>query len=615
MRTTRFACRGFALLVVLAAAGLSAYAATPHKVLRLRLDGPLTEAPNDAAAFFAMLSEQDVQSLREIVSSIRQAAQDNTIDGLLLIVEQPQMKLAQAEEVCRAIQYFRSKDKPVYGFMDAGSNLAYMLAANCDHLTLAENSELDIVGLYAAQLYFKGLLDKIGVQAEMLHIGDYKSFIEPFTRTEPSAPAAENINWLLDSIYERWIDLMAEGRKLSPDEVRKLVDAAPLSAEQALAGKLVDAVGSFADFKQRVHKEFGEEVEVLKEYKPQSALELDIDNPFALFSQLMTLLEGGGEETSPAIGLIYVDGMIVVGKSEDDPFGGRIAGSTSIRAALEQAREDDSIKAVVLRVDSPGGSALASDIIWDAANRLKQEKPFIVSMGGVAASGGYYVSCPGDTIFAEGSTITASIGVGGGKMIWKQLMEEKLGITSTEFTRGKHAGIVSMNRPWNESERAWIEKMMQDVYQQFKGRIEASRGDRLKKELESIAAGRVYTGAQALTLGLVDKIGGVGEALDYAAEKAGLGRDYTVRVLPKKSEFAEFVKFLKTLSGKQRGRDEFEVGVLARLGATPLTGAALPLLQEVAPQQVEQIVNALRHMLILERERVSCFAPLVPTIR
>lgn len=614
MRTTRYACRGLALLVILAAAGLSSYAATPHKVLRLRLDGPLTEAPNDAAAFFAMLSEEDVTSLREIVSTIRQAAQDHGIDGLLLIVEQPQMKLAQAEEVCRAIQYFRSKNKPVYGFMDAGSNLAYVLAANCDHLTLAENSELDIVGLYAAQMYFKGLLDKIGVQAEMVHIGDYKSFIEPFTRTEPSAPAAENINWLLDSIYERWIGLIAEGRKLTPDDVRKLVDAAPLSAAQALDGKLVDAVGSFADFKQRIHKEFGEDVEVLKEYKPQADMELDVDNPFALFSQLMTMLEGGTEEKGPAVGLIYVDGMIVVGKSDDDPFGGRIAGSTSIRAALEQAREDDSIKAVVLRVDSPGGSALASDIIWDAANRLKQEKPFIVSMGGVAASGGYYVSCPGDTIFAEGSTITASIGVGGGKMIWKQLMEEKLGITSTEFTRGKHAGIVSMNRPWNESERAWIESMMQDVYKQFKGRIEASRGDRLKKELESIAGGRVYSGAQALTLGLVDQLGGVGEALDYAAEKAGLGRDYEVRVLPKKSDFAEFVKFLKTLSGKQRGRDEFEVSVLARLGATPLT-STLPLLQQVAPQQVEQLVNALRHMVILQRERVSCFAPLVPTIR
>jgi protease-4 len=439
--------------------------------------------------------------------------------------------------------------------------------------------------------------------------------MEPFTRREPSPEAAANINWLLDGIYDRWIQLIADGRKLAPEEVKKLVDAAPLTAQQALDGKLVDDVSSFAAFRRRLHKEFGKDVAVVKEYREGAATELDTSNPFTLIPQIIQLFEQAAEtKEQPAIGLIYIDGAIVVGKSDEGSMVGATAGSTTIRGALEEARHDDNIKAVVVRVDSPGGSALASDIIWVEATRCAAEKPLIVSMGQVAGSGGYYVSLPGDTIFAEPTTITGSIGVVGGKFVWRTLLQDKLGITTTEFTRGMHAGLMSMSHKWDDSQRAWMTQYMNGVYEQFKGRVTKSRGEKLTKDLEQVAAGRVYTGAQALELGLVDKLGGLSDALDLAATKAGLGREYDVQVLPKPSGLEAFLKLLAKLSGQDE-KDNFEIAAKVGLLSDPLLRAALPLLGKLTPAQLREFAGALRNLLILQQEKVGCFMPLPLEIR
>jgi protease IV len=565
----------------------------------------------------ALFQEKETHTLHHWVTTIRQAGADHDIAGLILIVEQPEMKLAQVEELTRAIQAFKAKNKPVYCYMDEGNNVSYALAASASHITLAENSDLETVGLRAELMYYKGLMDKLGVEADMLHCGAYKSALEPFTRTEPSPEAAENINWLLDGLYDRWIGLIAEGRKLQVDEVKKLVDSAPLSAADALKAKLVDEVSSFPAFKQMIHKEFGKDVEVVKHYEEDTADAIDTQNPFAAFMQIFSTMAKGGEEEAdaPGIALIYVDGGIVVGKSDAGSFGGGdSAGSTTIRAALEQARTDENVRAVVLRVDSPGGSALASDIIWKAAERCGKEKPLFVTMGGVAGSGGYYVSLPADTIFAEASTITGSIGVVGGKIVLKGLLEGKLGLTTTQFLRGAHAGLMSSDRKWTDDERAWMTKYMNDVYEQFKGRVMTSRGDKLKKNLDDIAGGRVYTGQQALGLGLVDQLGGLSDALDFAAKKTGLGKDYKVYILPKPSGFAEFVAMLQKMTGEDK-RDEFQIAMGARLTSDPILRSALPLLRELAPAQLAEALRALRDLVILQRERVGCFMPAVPQIR
>jgi len=603
------------VFVLLLAAGWPTEALAAKKVLRLRLDGPMLEKPDDMSGLLAMFENRQVHNLHDWVRTLRLAAADREISGLALIIEQPEISLAQVEELTRALQAFRAKGKPVYCYLDYADNLSYALATAADRIVLAENSELAILGLHGQLMFFKGLLDKLGVEADMMHCGAYKSALEPFTRTEPSPEAAENVNWLLDSLYKRWIELIATNRHLTPDQVRQLVDQAPLSAQQALENKLVDEVSSFADFKQFIQKQFGKDVEVVKEYTPESELTLDTDNPLAVLSGLFEIFKRAAEPavSEPGIGLVYIDGSIMVGKSDEGPLGGSVAGSTTIRAALEQARTDDKIRAVVVRVDSPGGSVIASDIIWDAARRCAQEKPLIVSMGSVAGSGGYYVSLPGDTIFAEASTLTGSIGVVGGKLVWKGLMEDKLGITFTEFSRGRHAALMSLNRKWSDEERQWMTNYMESVYTLFKNRVTTSRGDRIKKDLEQIAGGRVYTGEQAVQLGLVDKLGGLADALEAAATKAGLGKDPRVYVLPRPSELGALMDLLQKLGGKEK--DEFELTPDAQLySALPLR-TALPIWRELAPAQAVHLLRTLENLLVLQRERVACFMPLVPTVR
>ena len=583
------------------------------RLLRLRMDGEVLESPNDAAGLMALFGETQTRTLHDWTTMIRQAARDSDINGLALIVEQPLVNLAQVEELTGALADFRARHKPVYCYLDYGTNLSYALAAAADHITMAENSSLETVGLYGEMMFYKGLLDKIGVEADMMHCGAYKSFIEPYTRTEPSPEAAENIEWLFDSLYARWIQLIADGRGKSPDEVKALIDEAPLSAARALEAGLVDEVSSFSAFRERMHAEFGADVEVVDELQDEDALDIDLENPFAVFALLSQMMEGATEPETPGIGLIYIEGMIMVGRSDDSPFGGAMAGSTTLRALFEQARKDERIQAVVVRVDSPGGSALASDIIWEAAKRCAAEKPLIVSMGRVAASGGYYVSVPADTIFADAATVTASIGVGGGKIVWRELMEDKLGITTTEIKRGKHAGMMSLNSKWDESERAWLRGYMEETYTQFKSRITDSRGERLKKDIAELAEGRVFTGAQALELGLVDKLGGLSDALDFAAQKAGLGRDCELYILPKPSELAAFMSFMEKLVGDE-GQDDFEIGMSARLRDHGLLRAALPVLRELAPRRCGEVIRGLQNLLILEKEHVGCFLPFVPDV-
>lgn len=593
-------------------AALCADALAQKQVLRVRLDGPMMEAPNDAAGLMSLLKKQQIRTLRYWVETIGKAASDPGIAGMMLIIEQPELSMAQIEELHRSISAFRATGKKVLCYVDFATNGTYALASAADHITLASTSELWITGLYGEMWYFKGLLDKIGVQADMLHCGAWKSALEPYTRTEPSKEAADNLNWLLDGIYGRWVGLIATGRNLPVEDVKKAIDQAPLSAEKALKLKLVDEVSSFAAFADRIHKEFGADVEIVKKYDGRETEQIDFDNPFAIFSMFTSLMKEMQEPTDPGLGLIYIDGGIMVGKSDSDPWSGEtIAGSTTIRAAIEKALDDERVRAVVIRVSSPGGSAIASNIIYEAGRRLARKKPLIVSMGGVAGSGGYYVSLPGDVIFAEASTLTASIGVVGGKLVWKELMSDKLGITSTEFTRGANAGWLSPNRPWTDAERTRMSDYMNEVYAQFKDCVTQARGDRLKKPLAELAEGRVFTGEQALEYGLVDKLGGLSDAMKLARSKAGLAENCPVYQFPKASDLEQLLSLLTALSGGDK-EDEFEVGLGARLTADPLLSTAIPLLNGVAPAQFREMVRVLRGLFIIQQERVGCFMNLVP---
>jgi protease-4 len=283
--------------------------------------------------------------------------------------------------------------------------------------------------------------------------------------------------------------------------------------------------------------------------------------------------------------------------------------SSEIRKALDEAASDDSVKAVVLRVDSPGGSAVASEIILDATKRVKAKKPLVVSMGDVAGSGGYYVACASDVIFADASTITASIGVVGGKFVTNPAWN-KLGITFKSYKRGQNAGLLSSAEPWTDSEKNQMQTWMNDVYEVFKKHVTAIRGDRLKKPIDELAGGRVFTGQQALELGLVDKIGTLQDAIAFAANEAKLSADFDVRVVPEPKNFLE--KIMEDASGADNEPGQLSLRSRTRLmpqGQVSLIDLAMPYLQHLDPSRVATIKMALNRLQLMQKEGVIVSMP------
>jgi protease-4 len=449
----------------------------------------------------------------------------------------------------------------------------------------------------------RGLLDKIGVKPDFIAEGAYKSAAELFMREQPSPEADEMMNWLMDSLYGTVTELIASGRNVDASKAREWLDTGLFTAEQAKAAGLIDAVEQHEDFEAMLRQRHGAGVVFDRKYGRKSPPELDFSSPFALFKIWGELLRGPQPEppAKPAVGVVHVNGPILPGEGSASFFGAGLgAFSTDVREALEEAANDPSIRAVVLLIDSPGGSATASEIILDATKRLKARKKFVVSMGDVAGSGGYYVACGADTIFADATTLTGSIGVVGGKLATTE-MWKKVGITFKDYKRGENAGILSGSDIFNENERARMRLFMNDIYTVFTNHVAAIRGDRLKQPLDSLTGGRVYTGKQALELGLVDRLGTMRDAVAFAAEQAGL-KDYEVRVVPEPKGFLE--ELLDQLSG---GEDKRSVQLMA--GEGTLLKLAAPYLQDLDPQRAGAVLSALYRLEIMHRETVVLGMP------
>jgi protease-4 len=321
-----------------------------------------------------------------------------------------------------------------------------------------------------------------------------------------------------------------------------------------------------------------------------------------------------------AIAVIYVEGVILPGHSQPTLFGQTSAAfSGDIRKALEVAAKDDTVKAVVMRVDSPGGSAEASEVILNASRQIQGSKPLIVSMGDVAGSGGYYISCAADAIFADEVTITASIGVVGGKLVTTG-MWDKLGVNWVGYKRGANSDLFNSSRRFDDSQREVLADYMEAVYEVFKGHVTTGRGDRLAKPIDQMAGGRVYTGKQALELGLVDHIGGLKEAIDYAASEASI-EDYEVRIIPRPKDFLTML--MEDFSGEGEGPTDISMRNTAALTAgKPALGWGLPrgdligglrptldLLRKTEPQRAQALYQALQRIDLISREGVIMMMP------
>jgi protease-4 len=570
------------------------------------LDGEIGESPRGDDFLFGSLG---AETLHDLVRRLQKARDDKQVKAVVLLIGRASLAIAQAEEMCRVLDEIKAAGKAVYAHADSLNLRTYALAAGATRLSVVPTGDVWIAGIRSEAPYVRGLLDKIGVKPDFLTCGAYKSAAEMFMRTGPSPQAAEMQNWLLDSLYETLVGLVAKGRKVPPTKVRQWIDGAPYSAERAKQAGIIDAIEFRQDLTAVLKARYGENLRFDRKYGRKKGPEMDLSSPLGVLKLWAELLQGPARRApaKDAVAIVYVDGPIVTGKAASSPFGSEgIAFSTTISKALDDTADDPSIKAVVLRIDSPGGSATGSEIILDATKRVKAKKPFVVSMGGMAGSGGYYVACGADTIYADAATITASIGVVGGKFATTG-MWNKVGITWSVNRRGANAGMLSSDEVFTPAQREKLQAYMDEIYATFRGHVTAIRAKRLKKPLDELAGGRVFTGAQALDLGLVDRIGTLDDAIHHVAQQARL-KDYEIRVLPRPKNFLEVL--LEDLGDREPDGKSVLVGsAWAPAGPNPLWRAALPHLEGVEPERLAAIKAVLDRMAHLQRDGVLLTMP------
>lgn len=500
-----------------------------NSVLTLRVAGSMPDyVPEDP---IRRLLGNDEQSLTSLLNQFRKAKVDKRIGAILLEIDMSGAGWAKAEEIRAAIADFRSSGKPVYAYIEFGLNKEYYIATACDRIYMPPPGEIFITGLSADVMFFRGSLDKLGIYPDLFQIGKYKSAGDTFTRKDMSDAHREYVNELLDDLFNRYVETIGIARGKTGAEVKTLIDNAPYNAQQAKDAGLIDG----AAYRDELDKELKQRLG----YKEADKLRLTRTSDYRQISQ-----ESLGLNKGERIAIIYGTGDIGPGRSENSPTGGQSIGSETMARALNDARDDKSIKAIVLRVDSPGGSSLASDIIWHAVDSANKVKPVVVSMGDVAASGGYYIAASASKIIAQPSTITGSIGVVGGKPVVKGLYDW-LGVTNEYVLRGKNAGIFRETEKFSPDERAKFEEWLKATYyNDFVPKVAKGR-NKTAAEIDWVGQGRVWTGAQGKGHGLVDEFGGLDRAVEVAKQLAKIPADKGVHrvVLPyPRSFFDEFFR-------------------------------------------------------------------------
>jgi protease IV len=497
-----------------------------NSVLVLNVSGDLPDynPPDPMAEVFGI---EQAESFSSLITQIRKAKVDTRVGGILLDINFPGIGWGKADELREAIKDFKTSGKPVYAFMEIGLNKEYYIATAADKIYLPPAGDLYINGLAAQASFYRGSLDKLGIEPQFLKIGKYKNAPDQFTEKEMTEGQREVINAILDDNFNRIVNTIAETRKKSPEDVKAIIDNAPYNAPQAKAQGLIDD----ALYRDQVYDALKNQLG----YKPEDKLRTISTNRYRDVPS-----DSLGLNSGERIAVIYASGGISSGKSNNSPLGGQSVGSDTIVQALTEATDDNSIKAIVLRVDSPGGSALASDVMWHAIEKAKEKKPVVVSMGDVAASGGYYISCNANKIVAEPSTITGSIGVFLGKPIMNGFYDW-LGVTSEYVMRGKNAGLFRETQKWEGDElKKMLEQTNSIYYDNFVPKVASGR-NKTVEEVDQIGQGRVWTGSQAKERGLVDEFCGLEKAIEIAKQLANLPADKDVRrvAYPKPVPFLE----------------------------------------------------------------------------
>jgi protease-4 len=494
--------------------------------VEIRVGGSIPENVTEASLFGA-----DPLTMRDLSDVLHWAGDDARVQGIVLRIEPLGVGWAKLEELRDEIEAVKAKGKTVVAFMEEGGDPEYYLATAADKIFMPPMGFLGIDGISTERQFYKGTFDKVGVEYDGVHIGKFKSAPETYSRTSMSDPAREEYTTLIDGLFTDYVSAVSTARKMPVEKVRELVDGGPYQATVAKDKGLVDDTFYWDEFESWVKGTSSKKPQILSAEKVRSMAESK-RTPGAL--------------DSSEIAIIYATGEIMPGESSGGGFtSGATMGSETMVEALKQAREDDSIKAVVLRIDSPGGSVIASDVIWRAVQITKAKKPVVVSMSDLAASGGYYIAMGASAIVAQPGTLTGSIGIFTGKFVTKDLYT-KVGVTTEAIKRGANADMYSSSRKFTEAERVKIEKDLRDSYDVFISKVAEGRGMD-KQKVDDIAQGRVWIGEKGKEIGLVDELGGLDRAIEVAKTKAGLHGEQGLVILPRKRSLFDKLRDTKGL--------------------------------------------------------------------
>jgi protease-4 len=499
-----------------------------NATLYLRIQAPFPEVET-VNIFSPLMASQP--TIRTVIATIERAAGDSRIRGLVVIPQTTGAMWAQLQELRDALVAFKATGKSLVVFFEYGGAGEYYLASAADRVLMMPAGTLDLSGLATYEVFFRGALDKLGVYPDMLHMGDFKTAANTFTERGFTPAHREMSQSLNRDIYDQLVRAIASGRSRSEDEVRRALNEGPFLAEDAKAAGLIDDLA----------------------YDDQ----IDDAPPVQgtrRFEGTDYVRSTPSSSRGSKIALLYATGTIASGKSSFDGPGGSVVGSDTFVEWIRKVRADSSIRAIVIRIDSPGGSAIASEVIWRELMLTRAVKPVIVSMGDVAASGGYYMAVPAHAIVAQPGTLTGSIGVVTGKFVVQGAMD-KLGIGTGSVSDGRFAEIYSPFRTFSPAERAKVEEQMLSTYELFVRRVADGRSS-TPTDVDAIARGRVWTGRQARELGLVDELGGLNRAIQLARERADFGDDEATNLVvfpPKRSLYELLANPLGTGMGASLG--------------------------------------------------------------
>jgi protease-4 len=526
---------GQATVVEAKAGGEAAKQGRSVTIVSLGLSGSLAEGVAPPGLFGELQ-----RNLRQTIDRLDRAAADDEISAVVLRLRNPAIGRGKLNELRQAIQRLRRGGKKVYADLELAMPADYLIACACDQIIMPESGNLVLPGVRAEVMFYKDLFDKLGVKADMLQVGDFKGAAEPYTRTGMSDEFRRQYELVIDDLYDQMVDTIATDRNLNRDEVKRSIDQALFTAEQAKQAGLIDLVA----YEDQSRRELGKSLSAdsLRIVRNYGRKKVDTDfsgmsGMFKFFELLSGSASKGRASQAKKVAVVYAVGAIMTGSSQSDLWGGQSLGSDTLVGALRQAEQDDTVAGIVLRIDSPGGSALASDRIWRQVRQC--EKPLVASMGDIAASGGYYIAMGCDKIVAEPGTLTGSIGVVGGKMALAGLMN-KVGLTTDVISRGKNSGLFSSDQPFSESERDVFHRSMESIYEQFTRKAAEGRNMDLER-LKELAGGRIWTGKQAQQKGLVDEVGTLDDAVQLVRRLAGLSEDdeLDLIILPKPKTFFE----------------------------------------------------------------------------